>query len=261
MGKYKCGFIVHPMCVPTTLTLAELDVLRDRCGFTGFPVTEDGKVDSKLLGLVTKRDTDFVKDRATTTVASVMTKYEALVIAQDGVDLLAANQKLIESKKAKLPIVSADGHLVALVARKDLQKQTDFPLATKDKNKSLMVAAAIGTRPSDKDRVRQLVAAGVDAVIIDSSQGDSIFQHEMVRWIKQEFPELQVVAGNVVTKRQAKHLIDCGADALRVGMGIGSICTTQEVCACGRAQASAVCNVAKLANQYGVPIIADGGIG
>merc|ERR1719222_1227823 len=139
-------------------------------------------------------------------------------------------------------------------------KNADYPIATKDKNQSLRVAAAVGTRPEDRDRVKALVAAGVDAIIVDSSQGDSMFQRDMVKWMKQEFPALQVVAGNVVTKMQAKHLLDCGADALRVGMGIGSICTTQEVCACGRAQASSVYNVAKLAASYGVPILADGGI-
>merc|ERR1712039_434167 len=183
-----------------------------------------------------------------------------LVVADEGVELAKANQIIREKKIGKLPIITAGGRLVALVARTDLSKQADFPLATKDKNGSLMVAAAIGTRPADRDRVRALVAAGVDAIIVDSSQGDSTFQHDIVRWMKAEFQELQVVGGNVVTKRQALHLIECGVDALRVGMGIGSICTTQEVCACGRAQASAVYNVAKLARKHGIPILADGGI-
>merc|ERR1719188_1929968 len=189
-----------------------------------------------------------------------MTPRSDLIIADEGVDLLTANALLKESKKGKLPVVSKQGRLVALVSRADLNKNAEYPNATKDANKRLMVAAAVGTRPADRDRVRALVGAGVDAVIVDSSQGDSVFQHEMVKWMKATFPELQVVAGNVVTKRQAKHLLECGADALRVGMGIGSICTTQEVCACGRAQASAVYNVAKLAKSYGVPILADGGI-
>ncbi|CAE8673550.1 unnamed protein product, partial [Polarella glacialis] len=259
--RYKSGFIVDPVCVAPTMKVSELDELKRKHGFTGFPVTEGGKMGSRLLGLVTKRDTDFVQDRKATLVSAIMTPLTSLVTSEEGIDLQAANGILQKSKKGKLPIMTKGGLLVALVARTDLKKNAEFPNATKDPlNKSLLVAAAIGTRPEDRDRVKALVAAGVDAIVIDSSQGDSTFQHEMIKWIKKEFPDLQVVAGNVVTKRQAKNLLDCGADALRVGMGIGSICTTQEVCACGRAQASAVYGVAKLAAAYGVPILADGGI-
>jgi len=258
--KFKSGFIMDPICISPVMTLADLDRIRESCGFWGFPVTEDGKMGSRLLGLVAKRDTDFLEDRASTRVGSIMTPVDKLTVAQEGIELEDANKILHTSKKGKLPILTKAGRLVALMARTDLKKNADFPLATKDANKQLVVAAACGTRPADRDRVRALVVAGVDAICIDSSQGDSVFQHEMVRWMKQEFPSIQVIAGNVVTKRQAKHLIDCGADALRVGMGIGSICTTQEVCACGRAQASAVYHVSKLARAYGVPVIADGGI-
>jgi len=258
---YKSGFIMNPVCIAPTCRVSDVDDLSKKYGFTGFPVTADGQMGSKLIGLVSKRDTDFVKDRQRTMVTSIMTPAKDLVTAEDGIELPDANLLLQTSKKGKLPIVTKEGLLVALVSRTDLKKNADFPYATKDPiSKSLLVAAAVGTRPSDRDRVRALAAAGVDAVVIDSSQGDSVFQHEMIKWIKQEFPEMQVVAGNVVTKRQAKNLIDCGADALRVGMGIGSICTTQEVCACGRAQASAVYNVAKLAKAHGIPILADGGI-
>jgi IMP dehydrogenase len=258
--KFESGFIMDPICIKMDMRLSDLEKLRAQCGFTGFPVTEDGQMGSRLVGLVTKRDTDFIQDRESTCVGDVMTRIQDLVTAADGTELRKANKLLTDSKKGKLPIVTEDGRLVALVSRMDLKKNAEFPLATKDANKSLMVAASVGTRPTDKDRVRALVAAGVDAVVIDSSQGDSMYQHEMIRCMKQEFPELQIIGGNVVTKLQAKHLIDCGVDALRVGMGIGSICTTQEVCACGRAQASAVYHVAKLAQTYGIPIIADGGI-
>eukprot|EP00429_Kryptoperidinium_foliaceum_P043967 CAMPEP_0176113650 /NCGR_PEP_ID=MMETSP0120_2-20121206/57073_1 /TAXON_ID=160619 /ORGANISM="Kryptoperidinium foliaceum, Strain CCMP 1326" /LENGTH=515 /DNA_ID=CAMNT_0017447879 /DNA_START=74 /DNA_END=1622 /DNA_ORIENTATION=+ len=257
--RYESGFIMDPVCIPPTMTIADLDKLRQSSGFSGYPVTEDGRMGSRLMGLVTKRDTDFAVDRSSH-VSSIMTKLDKLVTVEEGVDLPAANKILQESKKGKLPVVSKQKRLVALMSRADLRKNADFPRATKDGRKRLMVAAAVGTRPQDRDRVSALVAAGVDAIIVDSSQGDSIFQHEMVKWMKKEFPDLQVIGGNVVTKAQAKHLIDCGVDGLRVGMGIGSICTTQEVCACGRAQASAVYNVAKYARSRGVPILADGGI-
>jgi len=241
-------------------TVRDLDQIRKRCGFTGFAVTADGKMGSRLLGLVTKRDTDFVDMHTDAPVSSIMTLVGDLVCAREGVDLKSAYDTLQACKKGKLPILSADGKLVALIARTDLKKNAEFPKATKAADGSLVVAASVGTRPADRDRVRALVAAGVDAIVVDSSQGDSMFQHDIIRWMKKEFPNLQVIGGNVVTKLQAKHLIDCGVDALRVGMGIGSICTTQEVCACGRAQASAVYNVAKFARKHGVPVIADGGV-
>jgi len=258
--RYESGFIAEPICITPSMTLLALDGLRRQCGFTGFPVTQDGRIGSKLVGLVSKRDTDFLEENSSAVVGDIMTRMEDLVTAEEGIALTEANNILHSSKKGKLPIVSKTGLLVALMARTDLKKNASFPFATKDSQNRLRVAAAVGTRPVDRERVRALVAAGVDAICIDSSQGDSMYQHDMVKWMKQEFEDLQVIAGNVVTKMQAKHLIDCGADALRVGMGIGSICTTQEVCACGRAQASAVYNVAKLARAHGVPIIADGGI-
>merc|ERR1719388_791502 len=202
----------------------------------------------------------FVDSRYNTAVKQVMTKVGDLVTAMEGIELKEAYNILKGAKKGYIPILGKQGQLVALIAASDIRKEDQFPLATKDEKGRLRVACAVGTRPEDRDRVAQLVKAGVDVIVVDSSQGDSNFQRDMLRWMRTTFPKLQIIGGNVVTRAQAKHLIDCGVDALRVGMGIGSICTTQEVCACGRAQASAVYNVAKLAKEHGIPIIADGGI-
>ncbi len=256
--RYKNGFINDPLTLSPNHTLADVDGYKRNYGFSGFPITEDGKMGSKLLGIVTKRDMDFISDRSTL-IKDVMTT--DVVVAHEPCTLEEANQILKESKKGKLPIVNKKHELVALISRNDLLKNRDYPLASKGDNKSLLAGAAIGTREDDKERLDALNEVGLDVVILDSSQGDSKYQIDMIHFIKSQYPNIQVIGGNIVTITQAKNLIEAGVDGLRIGMGVGSICTTQEVMAVGRPQATSVYRVAKYAREHGVPVLADGGIG
>ncbi len=255
--KYKNGFIMDPVCLSPKNTVGDVQRIKASEGFSGIPITENGEMCEKLIGIVTSRDIDFVNDPSVL-LETVMSK--DVVTTTEPVTLTEANNILKKARKGKLPVINSKGELVALISRSDLVKHRDNPNASKDANKQLLCAAAIGTRPEDKTRCKALVEAGADIIVIDSSQGDSMYQHDMIKHIKKNYPNVDVVGGNVVTARQALNLIKSGVDGLRVGMGVGSICTTQEVCAVGRAQASAVYKTAKLSRKFGVPIWADGGI-
>ncbi len=255
--RYENGFITDPVVLSPGHQIRHVDEIKERYGFSGIPITEDGTLETRLVGIVTNRDTDFEKDR-TRPLSEVMSR--DLVTAPKGITLSEANRILRSSKRGKLPVVDEHGRLVALLARRDLLKNLNFPDSSKDQGKQLLCGAAVSTRDEDRERVDALVEAGVNVLVVDSAQGHSIYQQRMLAYIKSRYPQIDIIAGNVVSQQQAETLIHSGADALRIGMGPGSICITQNMMAVGRSQATAVYRTASLARRYGVPVLADGGI-
>jgi len=267
---FRNGFIMDPFTLSQGHKISDVDKITQKSGIKTVLITEGGQVGNKLVGIVTSRDIDHIADR-NLTLDKVMTPREKMIVAKEsdgernGLSLSEANQKLRASKKGKMPVVNDGNELVAMVSRRDLKKSRDFPNASQDANKQLLVAASCSPLiqlPETLDRVKKLMEAGVDAIVLDSSQGSSAQQVEFLKKVKYEYPTLDIVCGNVVTPRQAKPLLDAGADGLRVGMGCSSLYSGQEVVAVGRPQGSAVYHVARFCKEINsaVPVIADGGV-
>jgi IMP dehydrogenase len=257
--RYINGFIANPIVVKPTDTVQSVLELKEKWKFSGFPVTTNGNLNEPLIGMVSNNDIAFIEDTSIK-IETIMRKRDMLIVAQRYCSLDNAFEIIKQEKINRLPIVDENNNLVGLICRKDLRGKRTFPLASKDKTGKLLVGAAVTTHPGDRIRIDKLVEAGVDVICIDSSNGCSDFQIETLRYIKDHHAKVDVIAGNVVTRQQARWLLDAGADAIRIGQGAGTICITQDVLGVGRAQASAVYHVSQIANLYNVPTIADGGI-
>ena len=248
------GVITDPFYLSPEHTLKDANELMAKFRISGVPIV----VGKKLVGIITNRDLKFETDETKLIKDSMTT--EGLITAKAGVTLEEAKAILAKSRKEKLPLVDDDFNLVGLITIKDIEKQIKYPLSAKDAQGRLLCGAAVGITANVMDRVRALVDAKVDVVVIDSAHGHSANIFKTLKMIKSEFPDLQVIAGNVATGAATRDLIEAGADAVKVGIGPGSICTTRVVAGIGVPQVTAIMDCYEAAKEYGVPIIADGGI-
>ena len=248
------GIIVDPIFLSPSNILQDAVTLMERYHISGVPVTEDGV----LVGILTNRDLRFETDFSRT-IGQCMTK-EELITAPIGTSIEEAKELLRKHRIEKLPLVDENGLLKGLITIKDIEKNKKYPNAAKDGNGRLLVAAAVGVGADMMDRVDALVAANVDVIVLDTAHGHSANVINAVKRIKEKYPQVDLIAGNVATAEATQALIDAGADAIKVGIGPGSICTTRVVAGIGVPQITAVNDCATVALKHGVPIIADGGI-
>ncbi len=253
--RSEAGMIVEPVTLPPEALVSDALELMERYHISGVPITTS---DGTLVGILTNRDLRFEKD-VTQPVSALMTSRD-LVTAPIGTTLGEAEQLLHRHRIEKLPIVDADGRITGLITVKDIQKRVDFPEATKDLHGRLRAGAAVGVGVDAFERAQALIAAGADVLVVDTAHGHSRGVVEMVSRIASLSGEFEVIAGNIATAEAAEALIDAGADAVKVGIGPGSICTTRVVAGVGVPQITAIYDVAEAAARHGVPVIADGGM-
>ena len=253
--RHEFGIVIDPITVTPDMRVRDAIALQREHGISGLPVVEGGK----LVGIVTNRDLRF-EDRLDLPLRQVMTPQEKLVTMHEGATLDEAQALMHQHRLERVLIVNDAFELRGLATVKDIVKNTEHPNACKDAYGQLRVAAAVGVGEGTEERVAKLVAAGVDAIVVDTAHGHTLGVIERVKWVKQNYPRIQVIGGNIATAAAARALVDAGADAVKVGIGPGSICTTRIVAGVGVPQITAISDVAEALEGTGVPLIADGGI-
>ena len=257
--KFESGVVKDPICVTPDTTVREVLVITAANKISGLPVVSNTSAGNELVGIVTARDIRF-ESRLDTLVSEIMTPKSKLVTVKEGETSEVIKDLLHKHRIEKVLVVNDDFELKGLVTVKDIQKSQDFPNACKDEFGQLRVGAAVGTGAGTAERIDALVKAGVDVLVVDTAHGHSKGVIDRVRWIKETYPDVQVIGGNIATAEAAIALADAGADAVKVGIGPGSICTTRIVAGIGVPQISAVANVSSALEGLGIPVIADGGI-
>ncbi|MFB1010750.1 MAG: IMP dehydrogenase [Thiopseudomonas sp.] len=253
--RHETAIVHDPVTVTSSMKTHDLLAQTRELGFSGFPVIDNGQ----LVGIVTGRDLRVMPDTCDT-VAAIMTPKERLVTVLEGTGLEEIKAQLYKHRIEKMLIVNDKFELRGMVTFRDIEKAKSYPLASKDGQGRLRVGAAVGTGADTEERIRALAAVGVDVVVVDTAHGHSRGVIERVRWVKENFPQVQVIGGNIATAEAALDLVKAGADAVKVGIGPGSICTTRIVAGVGVPQISAIANVSAALKGTGVPMIADGGI-
>ncbi|MCK5460821.1 IMP dehydrogenase [Candidatus Gracilibacteria bacterium] len=257
--RFENGFIREPIVLSPKNRISAVIQVKEKYGFKAIPITEDGTLTSKVVGIITRND--YLKNKhITCSIEERMTPLKDLLVARVPMTLSEANDQLEESKHSKLLILNKDDTLWAMVTRRDIEKNEQYPQAAKDHEKRLLVAAACGPAKNMKERVKKLVGAEVDVLVVDTAHGHSKGVLDTVKYIKKHYPQIEVVGGNIATPQAAKALIKAGVDGIKVGIGPGSICTTRIIAGVGVPQFSAIINVVEVAKAHNIPVIADGGI-